>query len=58
MEGKKTKAKNRAVALSEKRLTRTKEQKRSMKACRINEFWWGCQRTEKKRWSVQHIIEL
>jgi len=32
------KAKERRVALSEKRLTRTKEQKRSIKACRISEF--------------------
>jgi len=32
------KQKERGVALSEKRLTRTKEQKRSIKACRISEF--------------------
>ena len=30
------------ITFSEKRLTRTKVQKRSINACRISEFWWGC----------------
>lgn len=33
------------LAFSENRLTRTNEQKRSIKACSMREFWCGCNKS-------------
>lgn len=46
------------LAFSEKRLTRTKEQKRSMNACSMSEFWWGCKKLHQPIRNIIHKLPI
>lgn len=46
------------LAFSEKRLTRTKEQKRSMNACSMSEFWWGCKILHQSIRNIIHKLRI
>lgn len=46
------------LAFSENKLTRTNEQKRSMKACSIREFWCGCENSSNKSKLFETLLLL